>query len=996
MLKRIIKIALVTVACLLVLISFTPMLLSLTHVNQFVLSFINKRIAGKLHAQEIRVGWTDGISVKGLTVHDPQGRQVALFKKISCDVALLSLIHAPAIEGKIEVDSPKIQLIDDQNSGHFSLEDVLTEQKPVNRTNSPANELTLSDLHLAIDIQPQGQAKVKLVCQIENKDQDKVETGSINLAATCQNFADLEKAYKQALGEASQSRAASVVALDCYIDHFPVKAALPFVKMADPRLAELLLPALGSNLNAKISHTLRGDELGISLFVKSPELHAKLKSQIKGNNVTISEEGSLHWKIRPKLFRAIQEAIPGIIPEGFILRKPSHLIATLQPDSGQLGPDGKMPLDISWKLDSPLSVKNEESGELLAVNMVGSMSALSLQESIEMLTDITVTQNKDVKSLHAACTIDNALTNPQMRGKASLSGPMDATIAFNMGEKTDAEFHIDSFQNLKDTTVRIVKNSPEEFSLTATGSADIKNSPIAFSAQSPIVLKDDTVSIQLTGNMEMKESKVQFQLPCTINTKTKFASGTLAIQGDGLDTQFQFQAKDELTATAKGQWNISPERFRTLQNMLGLAQSEKQQEMKLQDPLELAFNLKNIKVGLKGSNSVELLDSSLMHATLSLSSITLSQKEKKSLVIPPVEIIAELVGKERLITFSCESKKGSDKTAAEIAIKGTASDLWTEEGLALDNARILVDTKIKNLPLDIFYSLTAKPETADKVVALFGQHLDINIKADLKDMHEGAFRGKLESPRLNSEVACLLKEGTLTLEKPITAEYTLTPEAGVVLLKDINPLLVTAARSETPIKLHIDSKDFSIPVKPFSLETMKIRHIKLEPGILTCKNGGMLSLLTGIFKLSPATSEEVTLWFTPIYVEVKDGIVNCKRSDALLADAFPIATWGTINLIENRIDMILGLSGTAIARGFAIPKLDPQYMVQIPIHGTTQSPKIDSGLATTKIAALKLQQHRSNTTSLIGGLLEVATTMVEKDAPVPAPTTHPFPWNDKV
>ena len=172
---------------------------------------------------------------------------------------------------------------------------------------------------------------------------------------------------------------------------------------------------------------------------------------------------------------------------------------------------------------------------------------------------------------------------------------------------------------------------------------------------------------------------------------------------------------------------------------------------------------------------------------------------------------------------------------------------------------------------------------------------------------------------------------------------------------------------------------------------MYMKNIKVEPGVLTCKNGGMLSLLVNLLKVN-VSSDEINLWFTPIYVEIKDGIVNCKRSDTLFADAYPIATWGKIDSVKNSIDMTLGLSGTAICKGFDIPKLDPGYMVQIPIHGTTQSPKIDSALATTKITALKLQQHRSNTTSLIGGLLEVATSIVEKDSPVPGPTTKPFPW----
>src|SRR5262249_12320025 len=96
MLKRLVKIFLILLACSLVLVSVLPMLVSISRVNQFLLSCINSRIAGKLHAEELQVGWTNGLYVKGLEVQDPQGREVASFKAISCDVSLLSLNHAPA------------------------------------------------------------------------------------------------------------------------------------------------------------------------------------------------------------------------------------------------------------------------------------------------------------------------------------------------------------------------------------------------------------------------------------------------------------------------------------------------------------------------------------------------------------------------------------------------------------------------------------------------------------------------------------------------------------------------------------------------------------------------------------------------------------------------------------------------------------------------------------------------------------------------------------
>lgn len=1194
MLKRILKSALVLIACLLVLISFLPMLLSVSQVNQFLISCVNKRIAGKFHAQEILVGWTDGISIKGLQIHDPQGREVALFKKVSCDVALLSLIHAPAIEGRIQVDSPKISLIDDNNNGHFSLEEVLHTQTPVTQetaaTNSPKTELILTDLHLAIDIQPQGQAKVNLLCQIENSDNGQVEKGSINLTATAQNFEELEKAYTSALQQSS-STAASVVSLDCYVDQFPLKAIVPFVCMKDPKLAHLIVPALGNKITAKIAHTLRGDELGLTLLLNSPQLSTKLKAAVKGNAFSIKDEGSLSWKLRPELFEAITQKFSEYIPQDIEQLKTTTLQATIQPQSGTLGLDGKMPLAISWNLDSPLVLTSPSWSTPLACTMLGSITASCLQESLEAYTQVSLATGSDKTSLDALCTINDPLQNPETICKATLNGPIAAQagrflkqqlpLVELLGRATNLTANCTLTEREKTAEVQMqsetikanlafaleqdhIKVAPSTFSLNLHPEAfipkkegfEFSNVPLALSITSAEIpfdiaafTKDMTVEANLaidsctatlaSGPVELINSSIKFvknkssNLVVTTNTtanrlnqsfecnavvpvqiddkkitlsttdatlrsqtflayvkkmnafvdlESKEASGNLLLQSDTTSVETSFFVKqgqpsnytllpaaslllegsmkdfpvellalftqkpalpDLLGKSLEGKWKIgfnntlsrepihlslradgvaidanfelakelsgrdcltvdyelTPKRFAALQSMFLLAQSEQQKEMRLASSAKLHARVKGLKVPLeqfvdkdKPLVLAALLDALWLDTHVSVQEISLTQKDKKNLTISPLQITAELSGKDRQVSFSCQSDKSAQAHAAEITINGTAHNLWNEQGFQFDNARILLDTKIHNLPLDIFHSFTQNPQTANQLTAVLGHTLDANLKGEIKDLDEGTFYGTIKSSRLQSEVACRLNEGILTLEKPITAQYTLTPEAGEVLLKDVNPLLVTAAKSESPITLTIDSKDFSVPLKPFSLDTVTMKNIKIEPGVLTCKNGGMLSLLVSLLKVPVSSSNEINLWFTPIYVEVKGGIVDCKRSDALLANAFPIATWGKIDLIHNKINMMLGLSGTAIARAFDIPKLDPGYMVQIPIHGTTQSPKIDSALATTKITALKLQQHKSNTTSLIGGLLEVATTIVEKDAPIPPPTTQPFPW----
>jgi len=866
--NSILKAIIISVASLFICISLLPMVVSMSKVNQFLLSCINSRIAGSLQLQELKAGWTDGIFIKGLQITDPQGREVAAFKKISCDVALLSLIHAPAIEGTIEVESPKIRLIDDSGSGHFSIEEVFTaEKKQNNGPTAGERELVLSDLHLSLDIQPQGQAKINVVCQIENNE----EKGSLALNATANNFHDLERAYKNALSGASGG-GASTVQLDCHIDQFPLKAALPFIRAVNPEVAPLLEPALGPVLNAKIYHTLTNDDLALQIALNSQKLAAKARASIKGNVLTLQDDAKLTWQIDPALTKvfALEQ------------QSPTTFTATIASTTGTIGLDGKMPVDIAWGLESPLVVVR--NGETISCTAKGRATTASLQESLDAQSLVEVS-GKDVKKLQTVARVNHPFVDPEVVSKVVLEGatPLEADIILQKQQKG------------------------------LLASVKGVSAPVAFTLDTLIGPSPMNVDASFT----YKERTIK--APCTINLDTKEIQAKFL--GDGIDCKVDAKLNDLL-------------------------------------------------VDVSG---------------------VIDPKALLELEIAPMTLDAKLKGKDHIVTFNLESEKGAK--GASIWVKGSAHNLWDDSGLTLDNARILLDTNIKNLALDNFYKVIEKKETADKLVALFGSDVNLNFTGEIKELDSGTFKGTLSSPRLNAELACKLDDGTVTLEKPITAVYTLTPEAGEVLLKDINPLLVTAAGTESPIKLTIDSDGFNIPIKPFSLETAHIKNITLEPGLLHCKNAGMLGLLVNLLKVNVKGSDEVPLWFTPIYVEVKNGIVDCKRADALLANAFPIATWGKIDLVKNRINMTLGLSGEALKRGFGIVTLDPNYMIQIPIHGSTQSPKIDSGLATTKITALRLQQTKSKSTFVIGGLLEVATTIIDKDPPVPAPTTSPFPWH---
>ena len=126
----------------------------------------------------------------------------------------------------------------------------------------------------------------------------------------------------------------------------------------------------------------------------------------------------------PKVLELIAQMYPQVLPSDISQGQPTTLLATMQPHSGTLGVDGKMPLALAWSLDSPLVLQSSQWPTPLAFKMQGSLTAAALQESIEANAEFDIGSGKEITSLHATCKIDQPLTKPETSYKASLNGPL--------------------------------------------------------------------------------------------------------------------------------------------------------------------------------------------------------------------------------------------------------------------------------------------------------------------------------------------------------------------------------------------------------------------------------------------------------------------------------------------------------------------------------------------------------------------------------------------
>lgn len=258
----------------------------------------------------------------------------------------------------------------------------------------------------------------------------------------------------------------------------------------------------------------------------------------------------------------------------------------------------------------------------------------------------------------------------------------------------------------------------------------------------------------------------------------------------------------------------------------------------------------------------------------------------------------------------------------------------------------------------------------------------------------GALSLSVDSKQASLTSDLLLREGTIQLAAPVEAHLTLTEELGKMILSQMNPLLITAVRGENPIRLRIEQEGFSIPLFNWSnwLEGIHIEQAQVDLGKIWLKNRGRLRRFFSLFKRPQLNQEkEILAWSTPLYLNVKEGIVNYQRMDTVIGTSFQLASWGRLDLLNKRIDFTAGVPGYSLRKVLGISGLPDDHYLLIPIRGPLGHVRIDWAKAGARLASL-FTQREGETGRLLGDLLGILTREKREQERVPSPTTTPFPW----
>lgn len=316
---------------------------------------------------------------------------------------------------------------------------------------------------------------------------------------------------------------------------------------------------------------------------------------------------------------------------------------------------------------------------------------------------------------------------------------------------------------------------------------------------------------------------------------------------------------------------------------------------------------------------------------------------------------------------SPEGKKGF------LDVRGT-SDLARIEQLTCD-----INLSFSHLPTYLLHLVKNGPFLA----ALLGDIADGKLSLAMQK-GEGHLDASIQSQSLKTDLFGEVHKGILTLRKNLIAQFYLTKDLSSYLFKEINPFFVTAISADHSVQLLIHKNGFSMPLT-FDLEKLVVELATLDMGKIRCKNGSTLALAIGLLKLGTIFGQSsMNVWFNPLDFSVKNRIVTCKRMDMLVADTLHFCTWGNINLKNKKIRMELGITQDALAYSFGLTNLPKNYVLTIPIRGTTKKPDIDLSKGAAKIAALMAKDK--------AGFFGRLIPSKEKEVP---PPIYPIPWEGK-
>jgi hypothetical protein len=349
--------------------------------------------------------------------------------------------------------------------------------------------------------------------------------------------------------------------------------------------------------------------------------------------------------------------------------------------------------------------------------------------------------------------------------------------------------------------------------------------------------------------------------------------------------------------------------------------------------------------------------------------------------------------------------QGSQGRAA-VSVDGRVSADGGEPGvingsLALDSLRpdgsgnLNLDLVLTQLPLvvvDRFLGMDGM------VTATLGRTMEGTLQGELRE-GQGPLTLGIRGSNARADLKAHWNQGSLTLREPLMAEVQPTPEFGRLVLARLHPLFETLLGGEEPFRFIMPAEGVLIPLIDFDLKNVRVPEMRLSLGRVELASGWLLQGLVTVgqrFGTLRSVGDRWPAEFTPAVVSVADGqLTFTRRMDVLLGDQMHLATWGAMDLMTQRADLVLGVMPLTLRSVFSVAAAEDDAL-RIAVRGQPGPGAVDFSSIGIELARLQAQRRLGGGSLLLGALLGTVTGSTPGLSGAPAPSVSPLPWAERL
>ena len=368
-----------------------------------------------------------------------------------------------------------------------------------------------------------------------------------------------------------------------------------------------------------------------------------------------------------------------------------------------------------------------------------------------------------------------------------------------------------------------------------------------------------------------------------------------------------------------------------------------------------------------------------------------AQSHTRSYSIQPTTISGHIDNGTRAL-FSI--KPSPNKTeSAKTSLSGTCTieRKGPLETISLDSMVIKGSLDVHFIPSDILKALSPKLNSlADDLSPEFS----VSTSFTSDKLKNGSLQLQVKAPNASLSLeSAHIRDGSLYLTSPLLTKIVIDKKRGSELLKQFIPILSSKPTKPHEITLTISPEGTKLPLRNCSLQDLNLPKIVLEIGKIEVKPCGVIEKLLKVFK---APFKKTTqLWITPIHASMKEGTLSLERFDILAAEALHLIIWGDADLSQNTLAMYAGVPEDSFKK-LGLYLSIPRPLI-IPIKGTFDNPEVNTIKITARVAGASASTYGvlEGPLGLVGGALQMASTLGDDEIPIPKPLELPFPWEKK-